>query len=87
MDFGTLAGLGIIIGVIFTLAQTMRPGAELSLSSTTPNSPLLLEATYRLPAPPLSLVFSEESEGYIGFFDGKIMRFELPPEPGSEIIL
>ena len=87
LDMSMVPSLGVPIGIFLVVAYNLSPQANISVSTSTLGSRFVLEATYPLPAPPLALVFRTQNDGYIALDAGKIMRFELPPQPGGDLNL
>ena len=86
-DLSMTLSLGISVFVILAAASVLSPGIVAVSENSAASDQFIVEAQYKLPAPPLGLVMRNENEGYLTIEGGKILRFVLPENPSDGIAL
>ena len=77
---------GGALGLLAALSVLDESGGPLALDLTG-SSRVTVEARYRLPGWPMGAAVVDARSGYLTIYPDRIVRFELPNDPGGELVL
>ena len=84
-DIANSLVLGVSVLSILGLGLRLQPQERLPGPPSRAQVGAFIEASYELPGHPTGLVFWGQYDGYIALDEGRIIRFELPIEPGGDL--